>query len=92
MKNVRAILHAWVVLLILLALTIGASFVPLGPVLPFVSYTIAIAKTAIVVWLFMEMKTRDGLQRLALGVGFVWVLFLLILSLADVMTRGWLGH
>jgi len=92
MKNVRAILYAWVALLVLLALTIAASFAPLGPVLPFVSYTIAIAKTAIVVWLFMEMKTRDGLQRLALGVGFVWVLFLLLLSFADILTRGWLGR
>lgn len=92
MKNVRAILYAWVALLVLLALTIGASFAPLGPVLPFVSYSIAIAKTAIVIWLFMEMKTRDGLQRLALGVGFVWVFILLLLSLADFLTRGWLGH
>ena len=92
MKNVRAILYAWVALLVLLALTIGASFAPLRSVLPFVSYSIAIAKTAIVIWLFMEMKTRDGLQRLALGVGFVWVFILLLLSLADFLTRGWLGH
>ena len=69
MKNVRPILYAWVALLTLLTLTIAASFAPLGRVLPYVSYTIAIAKTALIVWLFMEMKTRDGLQRLALGVG-----------------------
>lgn len=92
MKNVRAILYAWVALLVLLALTIAASFAPLGPVLPFVSYTIAIAKTALIVWLFMEMKIRDGLQRLALAVGFVWVFILLLLSFADFLTRGWLGH
>jgi cytochrome c oxidase subunit 4 len=89
MKNVRSILYAWVALLVLLALTIGASFAPLGPVLPYVSYTIAILKTALIVWLFMEMKTRDGLQRLAFAVGFVWLLFLLVLSFADVLTRAW---
>jgi cytochrome c oxidase subunit 4 len=92
MKNVRAILYAWVALLVLLALTVAASFAPLGPVLPFVSYAIAAAKTGIVIWLFMEMKTRDGLQRLALGVGFVWVFILLLLSFADILTRGWLGR
>ena len=92
MKNVRTILYAWAALLVLLALTIAASFAPLGRVLPYVSYTIAVAKTALIVWLFMEMKTRDGLQRLALSVGFVWLLMLLVLSFADFLTRGWLGH
>ena len=91
MRNVRPILLAWVALMVLLASTIGASFLPLGPVLPFVSYSIAIAKTALIVWLFMEMKTREGLQRLALAVGFVWLSFLFIFTFADVLTRGWLG-
>jgi cytochrome c oxidase subunit 4 len=92
MKNVRPILYAWGALIVLLALTIAASFAPLGRVLPYVSYTIAVAKTGLIVWLFMEMKTRDGLQRLALSVGFVWLLILLMLSFADFLTRGWLGH
>lgn len=89
MKNVRPILYAWVGLLALLALTIAASFAPLGRVLPYVSYSIAVAKTTLIVWLFMEMKTRDGLQRLALGVGFVWLMFLFVLTFADELTRGW---
>ena len=55
------------------------------------SYAIAIAKTALIIWLFMEMKTRDGLQRIALGVGFAWLFILLLLSFADILTRGWLG-
>ena len=67
MKAARAILFAWAVLLALLALTIAASFALLGPALPFVSYGIAAAKTALIVWIFMEMRARDGLQRLALG-------------------------
>ena len=92
MKNVLPILYAWAALLDLLALTIAASFAPLGPVLPFVSYAIAIAKTALIMWLFMEMKTRDGLQRIALAVGFVWLFILLLLSFADILTRGWLGR
>jgi cytochrome c oxidase subunit 4 len=89
MKAVRTILVAWVALLALLALTIAASFAPIGGVLPFVSYGIAIAKTAIVVWIFMEMRVRDGLQRIALATGFAWLAILLILVLADNLTRGW---
>ena len=89
MKAVRIILVAWVALLALLALTIAASFAPLGPALPFISYAIAIAKTAIVVWIFMELRTRDGMQRIALATGFAWLAILFILLFADNLTRGW---
>jgi cytochrome c oxidase subunit 4 len=91
MSNLRLILCAWLGLLALLALTIGASFLPLGRALPAVSYGIAMAKAGIVVWLFMELKTRDGLQQLALAAGFVWLAFLLALTSVDALTRGWAG-
>jgi cytochrome c oxidase subunit 4 len=91
MKHARIVLGAWLALVVLLMLTVAASFAPLGPVLPFVSYGIAIAKTAIVLWEFMEMKRRDGLQRLALASGFVWTMLLLILLASDSATRGWLA-
>jgi cytochrome c oxidase subunit 4 len=89
MKAVRTILVAWAALLALLALTVAASFAPLGRVLPYVSYGIAIAKTAIVVWIFMELRVRDGLQRIALAAGFAWLLILFVLLFADNLTRGW---
>jgi len=89
MKVARIILAAWAALLALLALTVAASFAPLGHALPYVSYGIAIAKTAIVAWIFMELRGRDGLQRIALAVGFAWVAILLVLLFADTLTRGW---
>jgi cytochrome c oxidase subunit 4 len=89
MKAVRTILVAWVALLALLALTIAASFAPLGRALPFVSYGIALAKTAVVVWIFMELRARDGLQRIALAAGFAWLAILFVLLFADNLTRGW---
>jgi len=89
MKAVRTILVAWIALLALLALTIAASFAPLGPALPFISYAIAIAKTAIVVWIFMELRVRDGMQRIALATGFAWLAILFILLFADELTRAW---
>ena len=89
--NVRRTLLVWIGLVSLLALTIGASFLPLGMALPFVSYGIAIAKTALVVWFFMEMREENGLHRLALVAGGLWALILLILMISDPLTRGWLG-
>jgi cytochrome c oxidase subunit IV len=92
MKAARTILVAWAALLALLALTVAASFAPLGRVLPYVSYGIAVAKTAIVIWIFMELRLRDGLQRLALAAGFAWLMILFVLLFADILTRGWLGR
>jgi cytochrome c oxidase subunit 4 len=89
MKAVRTILFAWVALLALLALTVGASFAPLGRALPFVSFGIAIAKAGIVAWLFMELRVRDGLQRIAVATGFVWLTILFVLLFADTLTRPW---
>jgi cytochrome c oxidase subunit 4 len=89
MRAARTIFLAWAALLALLALTIAASFAPLGRVLPYVSYGIALAKTAVVVWIFMELRARDGLQRIALAAGFAWLAILFVLLFADNLTRGW---
>ena len=89
MKAGRTILLAWSGLLALLVLTVAASFAPLGHALPYISYGIAFAKTAIVAWIFMELRARDGLQRLALAAGFVWLAILLVLLFADTLARSW---
>jgi cytochrome c oxidase subunit IV len=89
MKAVWTILFTWAALLALLSLTIAASFAPLGHVLPFVSYGIAIAKALIVAWIFMELRERDGLQRIALLAGVAWIAFLFVLLFADNLTRAW---
>jgi len=89
MNAARIILLAWSALLALLVLTVAASFAPVGRAPPVVSYGIAIAKTLIVAWIFMELRAREGLQRLALAAGFVWLAILLALLFADNLTRGW---
>lgn len=83
----RRILLVWLALVALLALTVAASFAPLGPVLPFVSYAIAAAKAALVLWFFMELRSDDGIHRLALFAGFAWLLVFLTLMAADPLTR-----
>lgn len=89
--SVARLCLVWLGLLGLLALTIAISFLPLGPVMPFVSYAIAAAKTGLVVWFFMELHDDTGLDRLALAAGFVWLTFLFTLLTTDVLTRAWLG-
>jgi cytochrome c oxidase subunit 4 len=77
----------WVSLLTLLALTVGASFLPLGEARLAVSYGIAAAKAALVLWFFMELRSEKGLTRLAALAGFAWIAFLFTIIAADYLTR-----
>ncbi len=81
----------WALLLALLATTIGASFLPIGPLRPAVSYGIATAKAALILWFFMEMRREGGLARLAALAGFAWLAILFTLVASDYLTRGWTG-
>lgn len=89
--SLKRLFLVWAALLALLGATIGASFVPMGPALPAVTYGIAIAKTALVLWFFMELRREPGLARLAGLAGFAWIAFLLIMVAADLSSRGWVG-
>lgn len=90
-RAVRQLVTVWAALLALLASTIGAIFLPLGSLLPAVTYAIAIVKAALVLWFFMGMKREDGLARLAMAAGFAWLATLFILTVADNATRGMIG-
>jgi len=87
MSPALRLVAVWAALMLLLAATAGASFLPLGPAKPFVAYAIAAAKAGLVLWFFMEMRREDGLVRLAAAAGFVWLLFLLVLTASDMLTR-----
>ncbi len=78
---------AWAALMLLLGLTLGASFLPFGAAKPFIAYAIATAKAALVLWFFMEMRSETVLARFAAAAGFLWLFFLLTLSAADYLTR-----
>jgi cytochrome c oxidase subunit 4 len=86
--EVIRLVFVWLALLALLALTVFMAFLPLGTFRIPVAYAIGTAKAALVLWFFMEMRREGGIVRLAAGAGFVWISVLLILSAADVLTRG----
>ena len=90
-ESLRRMMLVWLALIGLLGLTIGASFVPMGPVQPVASYGIAFAKAALVVWFFMEFRQEGGIARIAGLTGVVWLVFLFCLIVADTATRGWHG-
>ncbi|MFG1410694.1 cytochrome C oxidase subunit IV family protein [Xanthobacter sp. VTT E-85241] len=77
----------WLVLLMLLALTVGASLVLTGPESLAAGLGIACAKAVLIYWFFMGLRRENGLLRLfAVGAG-AWLLILGLLTATDYATR-----
>ena len=76
-------------LLVLLALTWGLGYVPLGvfnlPLALFISFT----KTILIVLFFMHIQGSSRLLHLAAFTGLIWLFLLLLLTLSDYLSRGW---
>lgn len=85
--KIRTFALVWLALILLLAMTVGAAFLPLGPAKPFISIAIAIAKASLIFWFFMHLREDTGLLRLAAVGGALWLLILLLLMSSDLLTR-----
>jgi cytochrome c oxidase subunit IV len=90
MSGAVRLLLVWSALMALLALTVGAAFLPIGMAKPWVAYAIATAKVMLILWFFMEMRRESGLARLAAIAGFVWLAILIMLTATDYLTRHWI--
>jgi len=77
-------------LLFLTALTILVSYVDLGPFNTPVAFVIAGVKATLVVLFFMHMREAHGVLWLAALAGFFWLSILMVLSMSDFATRGYL--
>ena len=82
-----AILRCWAALILLLALTTGLAFVPLGAAQLGVSLAIAVIKALLVLLLFMDLKASSGLVRVFAAAGFFWLLIMIGLTSADYLHR-----
>jgi cytochrome c oxidase subunit 4 len=77
-------------LLVLTLTTVLAAFVNLGPFNPVVALLIATIKATLVVLFFMHVKgASEKLTGVVVVSGFFFLSILLILSLADYLTRSW---
>jgi cytochrome c oxidase subunit 4 len=76
-------------LLVGTALTIGASYLELGPWNPVLAILIAVIKATLVVLFFMHIKYSSKLMKLTVGAGVFTFLILVGMSLSDYMSRAW---
>ena len=83
----RATLPVWAGLMALLVATLVGAYLPLGRFNLVLSLGIAVAKAALVVVFFMQLKRPNPLLRLAAFTGLVFLAFMFTLTYADVLTR-----
>lgn len=84
-------LKVWAALIALLLLTVGASLAPLpGPVATIANLGIAAAKALLVLLVFMHVRYSEKLTWAMAGGAFYWLGIMLVLTLSDFATRGWL--
>ncbi len=88
----RVYLLIFAALVGLTLLTVGLSFVELGPLHTVAGLAIAIAKGALVAVFFMHVPHNDRLSWLVITGGFLWFAILMGLTLADYDTRVWMVY
>ena len=86
----KTYLSVWAALLVLLGVTVGLAYLPLGPVHVVAAVTIAFAKAVLIVLFFMHVKYKDRLVAVFVCAGLFWLGIMFALSLGDYMTRSWL--
>lgn len=76
-------------LLVLLALTIGAAYLQLGPLNTPVAMLISLLKGGLILLFFMHVRYSRPLLWPFVGAGFFWLAIMFALALSDYLTRGW---
>ena len=84
---VRTYVLVWVALIVLLLLTLGSAFLPLGWGNAAINLGIAFAKSLLVVFFFMHLRSAHYMLRIAACAGFLWLAILVGLSLTDFVVR-----
>ena len=77
----------WVGLMVFLALTLGSSYIPMGPWNTAINMGISCAKALLIALFFMHLRGAGALLRVAAVVGLLWLALLFTLSWSDMATR-----
>ena len=77
-------------LLVLTAITTAVAFVDLGPWNTVVALGIAFVKATLVALFFMHVKYSPRLTQVIVAGGLFWLAILIVLTLSDFVSRGWL--
>lgn len=87
-QDYRRLLLVYLALMLLLATTIGATLLDIGPVKPVINIGVAIAKACLVFWFFMQLRDATGLVRLFASAAVCWLLILFFLGSINWLSAG----
>jgi cytochrome c oxidase subunit 4 len=77
-------------LIVMTFVTVVVARFNLGPLNDVVALTIAVLKGTAVVLFFMHVRHSSKLTKLTVVSGFLWLAFMIFITLSDYWTRGWL--
>ncbi|MGH6838322.1 MAG: cytochrome C oxidase subunit IV family protein [Methylocella sp.] len=86
-RRMRHLLLAWVALMVLLAIELGASFLPLDRSIRPLVLVPAVLMIGVVGAIFMEVGRGPEIVRLFAAAGLLWLCILLGLGSLDPLTR-----
>ena len=89
--SIRTYALVLLALLVLTAVTTLVAFVDLGEFSVVVALAIAVCKMLLVALFFMHVRHSTKLTKLVVLGGLLWLVILLMLTLSDFTTRGWIG-
>jgi cytochrome c oxidase subunit IV len=90
-ESIKTYALVFVTLLALTAATTGVSYIDLGPFSTVVALTIAVVKMMLVALFFMHLRHSTQLTKVVVAGGLMWLAIMIVLGMADFLTRGWLG-
>lgn len=89
--SVKTYALVWIALLILTGVTTAVAYIDLAQFSVVVALAIAVCKMLLVALFFMHVRHSTQLTKLVVLGGLMWLGILLTLSMADFVTRGWIG-
>jgi cytochrome c oxidase subunit IV len=75
--------------MILTIITVAVSRIDLGRLNVVVALAVAFTKASLVILYFMHVKYNNSLTKLTAACGFLWLIFMFVITFADYLTRGW---
>ncbi len=86
----KVYIAVFLALLVLTGVTVLVAFQHFGPFNDVVALSIAVTKATLVILYFMHVRYSTGFTKLVVISGFLWLLFLIVLTLNDYILRGWI--
>jgi cytochrome c oxidase subunit 4 len=83
----RSSLLVWAMLMLLVLLTLGLAYLPLGRFNMPLALLIAAAKALLIGVVFMELRLAKSFIRLAAGAAFLWIAVMFALTFSDLASR-----